>query len=498
MLQIFYTTLFLFIFGLGLYIRNIDNDFFARLIVGKTYFQTASLLNWDFLSYTPTHRFIDHEWGSSLIFYFVQSNFGDKGLLIFKAIIYFATFFLLTKVIFLHNKNAKMHFLPFLFLINAIPSLLFTTIRCQGFTFFFFTLWLYTLEKVRLENNTRLLWILPATMLIWGNLHGGCAAGFGLLLLYIIGEFLNKKPIKKYIITFAICFAVLFINPYGVEYLKFLLDALTLKRELITEWQGSFSALGLKYNYRFIILLIISAILSMIYLFKFGFNYKKINKTKVLVLIVTLLMAIKSIRLQPFFVFALTAFCYNDFYKIFTKKLPQKIDNLKEIILFGLIFFFALGAIYTTKMQCNAIDYPILEVEFLKANKIKGNILCEFHDGSYVAYKLYPNNFIFMDGKYEEVYPNDLIYVLKDINLVKNGWEKHLQTYPTDIIILSKSYDIYMTLINNKDYKLVTQSPAYALFIKKELVKKNFKTPNANGKYYMDTKFDTNIDWSVK
>ena len=110
MLQIFYTTLFLFIFGLGLYIRNIDNDFFARLIVGKTYFQTASLLNWDFLSYTPTHRFIDHEWGSSLIFYFLQSNFGDRGLLIFKAIIYFATFFLLTKVIFLHNKNAKMHF----------------------------------------------------------------------------------------------------------------------------------------------------------------------------------------------------------------------------------------------------------------------------------------------------------------------------------------------------------------------------------------------------
>ena len=87
MIYIFYLALFLFIFGYGLYYNGIDNDFFARLIVGKTYFQTADLLDWDFLSYTTTHRFIDHEWGSSLIFYFLQSHFGDAGLLIFRGII---------------------------------------------------------------------------------------------------------------------------------------------------------------------------------------------------------------------------------------------------------------------------------------------------------------------------------------------------------------------------------------------------------------------------
>ena len=87
MIYVFYITLFLFIFAHGLYYYNLDSDFFARLIVGKTFFQTASVLNWDFLSYTPTHRFIDHEWGSSLVFYFLQSHFGDWGLLIFKGVI---------------------------------------------------------------------------------------------------------------------------------------------------------------------------------------------------------------------------------------------------------------------------------------------------------------------------------------------------------------------------------------------------------------------------
>ena len=498
MLQIFYATLFMFIFGLGLYIRNIDNDFFARLIVGKTYFQTASVLNWDFLSFTPTHRFIDHEWGSSLVFYFLQSNFGDTGLLIFKSLIYFATFYLLTKIILLHNKNAKMHFLPFLIIINIIPTILFATLRCQSFTFFFFALWLYTLEKVRIENKTRLLWILPATMLIWGNMHGGCAAGLGLLSMYIAGEFLNKKPVKKYIITLLFSLGVLFINPYGIEYLRFLFDAITLKRDLITEWQSTFSIIGRKFTPRFIIFIFILPILFAIYALKFKPNWKNIDKTKLLVLIVTLLLSIKSIRFQPFFAFSILAFCYNDFYKIFDKQLPQKIDDIKEIVLMGMMFIFAIGAIYTTKMQCSAWDYPILEVEFLKTNKIKGNILCEFHDGSYVAYKLYPNNLIFMDGKYEEVYPNDLIYVLRDINLGLQGWEQHLKTYPIDIIIASKKYRVYHELRKNKDFVLMSYSPYYALFIKKELIRKDFKTPTAIARYYIDTKFDTNINWSTK
>lgn len=53
----------------------VDYDFFARLIVGKTYFQTGDILKYDFLSYSKTHPWYDHEWGASLIFYFVTRPF---------------------------------------------------------------------------------------------------------------------------------------------------------------------------------------------------------------------------------------------------------------------------------------------------------------------------------------------------------------------------------------------------------------------------------------
>lgn len=498
MIFVFYITLLLFIFGHGLFFNGIDNDFFARLIVGKTYFQTGSVMEWDFLSYTPTHRFVDHEWGSSLVFYFLQSHFGDWGLLTFKAIIYFATFFLLAKTILLRNKNIKLHFLPFWFLINIIPAILFSTLRCQCFTFFFFALWLYTLERVRINNENRLLWILPSTMLIWANMHGGCVSGFGLLGMYIIGEFLNKKPVKKYIITLIASLATVLINPYGLEYAKFLFYAITLNREFITEWQPTLSTLGIKNHFKYLIFVCIYLILQLAYFIKFKPNFKNIDKTKALVLLVTFLMALKSIRLQAFFVFSVIAFCYEDFYKIFNKKLPEKLDNLKEIFFLILMIPFSINAAATTRLKCTMWDYPIMEIEFLKANNIKGNLMCEFHDGSYAAYKLYPNNLIFMDGKYEEVYPNELIYILKDINLTHKGYREKLNKYKTDIIIVTKRYKIFEELKKDKDFALMINSPKYALFLRKELIRNDFKTPSAKAQYYMDTKFDTNINWSNK
>ena len=110
---IFYLTLFLFILGHSFILRDLDYDFFARLIVGKTFFQTGDVMKWDFLSYTPTHEFIDHEWGSSLIFYTLQNNFGDIGLLFFKAIMYFLIFFIITQTIKLRTPKTKLNFLPF-------------------------------------------------------------------------------------------------------------------------------------------------------------------------------------------------------------------------------------------------------------------------------------------------------------------------------------------------------------------------------------------------
>ncbi len=185
--------MFLYISTISIMSTYVDYDFWARLIVGKTFFQTGTLLNFDFQSFGPTRQWFDHEWGSSLIFYGILDNFGETGLIIFKIIMNFLIIFMVTKIILLRRKHlykdikinpikeAPLNILFFILLTQSMLNIINTTVRCQVFTFFFFLVWFYTLEKSRLENNRKILWILPVTMILWSNIHGGCFTGLGLL-----------------------------------------------------------------------------------------------------------------------------------------------------------------------------------------------------------------------------------------------------------------------------------------------------------------------------
>lgn len=93
---LFYISLFLYVSALSVAAKVIDFDFWARIVVGKTFFQTGKLLSFDFQSFGPTREWFDHEWGASLIFYSVLDKFGDWGILLFKTIILFLVFFIIT------------------------------------------------------------------------------------------------------------------------------------------------------------------------------------------------------------------------------------------------------------------------------------------------------------------------------------------------------------------------------------------------------------------
>lgn len=517
---LFYISLFLYVSALSVAAKVIDFDFWARIVVGKTFFQTGKLLSFDFQSFGPTREWFDHEWGASLIFYSVLDKFGDWGILLFKTIILFLVFFIITRIILLRRRHknpdykesfsmAPFNILFFMFLIQSIMDVSFSTIRCQMITFLFFMIWFYTLEKVRLEGNFRLLWILPSTMLLWSNIHGGCFTGLGLLFIYAVGEFLNKKPYKPYIIAFLISILVMFINPYGLKYVYFLFYAITLKRPNITEWQPLFSSIHLFSFLKYKIWALLIMLISGFYLVKKYLNtpcsdkfyrlknfYNSLDKTKALVLIIMLILSIKTLRLTPFFAFSAGAFLYDDIYnKIFNKKLPNVLNNLKEIILFFLIL---ISFLYTTKkwgIETSLYKYPYIEAEYLKINNLKGNLLANFHFGSYLAYKLYPDNFIFMDGRYEETYEPELLLKLKNI-YVSNNWKKELDSYHIDYIIAEKSYpDFVSRLKADKDWNLAIESKDYALFLNKNIKPETRKQPPLDIKYYQKQKWDTNIDW---
>lgn len=525
---IFYIIFFLFVLVLNSFAKTYDYDLWARLIVGKCFFQTGQVLKHDFLSYTPTHIWYDHEWGSGVIFYIVQHFLGSAGLIVLQSVLIFMIFFVITKIIALRGVKTThpYNFLFYFFALSTINYIIRSPIRCQLFTFLFFAVFIYILELAR-QGKNKPLFLLPVIMLIWNNLHGGCVAGLGLIAIYFIGEFLNKQPVKKYLYALFGSIVVLPINPWGFKYLIFLLKANTMKRPDIVEWWGLFSKFNVEGYYNFKIFAGVLIVLGLAFFVK-NLIAKKFDfdKTKFLVIAVTLFLAIQHVKMIPLSVITLSAFLYDDFYTAFnflTANIFNKIAIAKDSIVYVIILIFICSNLnaraFETHLTWN--NYPFSEIEFIKINKIKGNLLINFGFGSYASYKLYPNNKIFIDGRYEEVYYDFMSPLLRNFFLVDKKWDEILNRFPPDVIVVEKDYSIYQTLESGniwqsvatgekttvaKDtgiahhhrWKKVFEGPFFGVFVKPENVRKSYKNPPADIYYYEKTLFDTDIDFMLQ
>lgn len=482
---VFWIALALFSIFLACLSTNYDYDLFARLIVGERFVEQGILPFKDFLSYTPTHPWYDHEWGSGVIFYLILKHFKAGGLLFLHAIMLFSTSIFIIK-----TQRLKKHAYPtsllfmwifLMFYMRLNPSI----IRCQFFSFLFFSIFLYILEATRIKKCTKLIWLLPLITIIWNNLHGGVVSGLGLIGIYFIGAILEKKQWKTYLIVLFLSTGMLIINPYGVNYLEFLFSATTKTRTYITEWWPFYARRHITYYTPSVIY----GLFGIFATIKQTMDTKKNDYTKFIILISTLYLGAAHVKLLSLTIITVAALCYNDIVYLLRhfKKFFCKIEKCIYPAIFALSLLIPLFSPLVPR--CDFTTFPLYEIEFLKINNIKGNIVTPFGLGSYTTYKLYPDNLVYMDGRYEEVYDDYIFNTLKDFELVNKNWKDILTKYPTDILMPIKNNKIYNTLKNDKDWVLIFDGRLCGIFVKKENVKFSYLEPEYKIDYYRKTIF---------
>ena len=323
------------------------------------------------------------------------------------------------------------------------------------------------------------------------------------MLIFAIGEKLNKNPSKPYL--FACCISLLtsLLNPYGIKYLIYIFDAFTLNRIHIPEWQSAFFNKNFIFALpKFKIFFFGTFVCWIFYLIKniksnFKDSYIKLDKTKYLILIFSTLIALKSIRCHPFFVYCVLTYCYCDFNNLFKAKFLNKMNTFVDMLLFVLVFISSVSHLYDYKFK-NIVSesvYPVKSVEFIKENNLKGNIFTIFHTGSYVAYKLYPTNHIYMDGRYEEVYDDSLINNMGKFFLGED-YKEFLNHYHFDILIMDKTYPkIIEYLKHDSDWFLAFDEKAFCVFLPAKLKNRRFIYPKKTLDQINKEKFITNINW---
>ncbi len=494
---IFYITLFGLCFVLANHTAGYDFDFWARLVVGKVFWATGCVLKHDFLSYTPSHVWYDHEWGSGTFFFYpIQVLFGPIGIILLQAVLIFLTFWFCIKTIKLRMGEKYSHnIILFLITLLVYNTCIRLPVRCQMFTFLFVAVVLYILERARIGKNRTLL-ILPPLILIWNNLHGGVVAGLGIIFMYAVGEFLSRRPFKKYLIILACSLPLLIINPYGIKYLDFLFMATTMHRPDIIEFWGVFHPFYLKKCINFLswtgVVVVIEAFFFIKSLLQSGVKnfIKNFDYTKWIILLVTGYLGFSHVKFIPIFMISAMCFCYENAYKFIPKSDLAKVWSLIFVfILIAGVWMFA-----PTTAKASWLMYPLKEIEFLRMNDIKGNIIVSYGHGSYAAYKLFPNLKVYMDGRYEEVWDEEIFMHLKVFQSAEYAWGEILKRYPANVVMFEKASPICSVLDKVfPEWTKVYEGNISCVFIKNAKPKEEYKLPPEDIEYYQKTMFDTDM-----
>lgn len=425
--------------GTALHFLEVDPDLFARAAAGKLILQSGIPLQ-DPFAFTKTKEiWHDHEWLLSPLFYLTAHHGGDLGLFLLKLLASAGFFFILITAL----RNTAPQYPPvlslswFLILLPDLFNPWLPTIRCQALTYLLYAGLLYILILYR-QGQRRWVWLLPGLFAVWVNGHGGVLAGLGTLFLFVLTNFSREKVLPCVAV---LCACALFLNPYGTEYVRFLFEAGLKKRELVPEWDtlSLFSATGVYFFF-------IAAI------FFIGSLTAPAHHRKECFIIGLPIAAASFLnqRLTPLFgIFVLLwgIPAWTAAVGELKKHLPRLFFPLSRSLCIAagalLLYATAVCIHQISKLSSFTLDYsryPVEELEWLRSHRSGGDVLVHFNEGSFALWRLAPHFKISLDGRYEEVYPDETVgLVLAALSSLSPHHLSALEAVNPDFVVIERS-----------------------------------------------------------
>lgn len=431
-----------FAYGTVLLFHNIaDGDLWAKLALGAAIWNDGTLPTQDVFAFTPVLPvYVDHEWGSGLVFFTLLKGFGPGALMFLKIALAFTALGLSLRVA--RRFGCSWPVLLALAIpcaICVLPGYV-VVIRSHAFTYTLFAASLLFLESIRNGKRWPAL-ALVLLMVLWVNLHGGFVAGLGVIGVYTVASVFERRTLTVMVPTLFGCLLATCLNPYGPKYWKFVVPAILHKRPDIVEWQplpwwGIDSFVG----FRILFILVALAL-------AFGRRETKRSWPGVCMLLITACLAFRSRRHAPFFGITALAFAGPYFESALRPIARQFAHELAERASERIVFLaYAVLAILVSvrllpgasfQVLAPVSQFPVREADILARSRLSGNLALPFAWGSYASWRLYPRIKVSIDGRYEAVYP-DSTYAMNSDFFAKRGpaWDRLLRHHVVDFVAL--------------------------------------------------------------
>ena len=437
-------------------------DLWWYLATGRHIISTGAFPAENFFSYTaPHYAMVDHEWLPELIFYLLYVKGGFPWLYFFKSLMLLAAALVFFAAALRRGAPCAAAAMAVITAVSFAKGNLYFDIRPYIFTYLFLALFYLAVNEYLLRGSKKALMALPLLTWLWASCHGAFMLAFviyGLFLLSLLLEYagsrVRRQPLADARPAAPVAWAALaslalaFINPYGAKLLLYpfsFLGQSYYKTHLI-EWIGPDL---LHRDLPFLVYCIIFTAALVLHRRHFRlfdllscglFGYMALTTVRHIPLFCLFSIPLLACLFQMAGGFlcrhgAGVAEKTAAFFRQPLLKSPPAICLSLVLLLLGYRNFSAID--YRHLSMEDAL-FPRYGMAFLERNRVEGPVFNPYEWGGYMLWRLYPGYRVFIDGRAntsypEEVYRESLVAMFGD-----RGWREILDKYGINAVLCNK------------------------------------------------------------
>jgi hypothetical protein len=433
-----------------------DPDLWGHVAFGRAMIATHRLAFHDPYSYSASgHLWLNHEWLSEAL----MGTFYDLGGVIGLKLMKFGCCVAL--VAFLARGLAEIDSpmtLQFGILVAAgiaiAPQMQF---RPQLFSFAMTAGLLAILTRYTYRGEAPLLVLIPMLWL-WANLHGGFIIGIVALLTFSMVRLITdlrggRGPWvgARLFAILAVSIAVTLLTPYGFGTWNAVGHALNNPHtsRVIDDWQPLTRSLMAMWRENhvgaipdlFAIAIFLTLGVTLV------LNPRRGDSAIVAIALLMIVGALIATRNVPLAVVATVPALAQHSSSFFRATRSQRASGTSQIVIAAIgAMLLIRGGLLSPTLRAGSFK-PVGAISFMQAHRLNGNVMSDFSWGEYLIWHLAPASKVFIDGRYDTVYPPNAIDDYLAFQYGEPGAKEVLRKYPHDFILLSTKSESALSLV---------------------------------------------------
>jgi hypothetical protein len=385
-----------------------DPDLWGHLRFGGDILRDG-LPSTDPYSFTSDVPWVNHEWLAEILMFLAWNLAGGAGLVGLKLAMITGTLTAVFQIV-RHDRLTPVtrDLLAFVVMVQLWPRVF--VVRPQLFSILLFAVLLWILRSVE-RGRPRLIWLVPAVLALWVNLHGGWIVGSGALLVWSAAGIARPATARVRPLHLIGCAALAvtatLVNPYGSGLWRFLLRTVGVDRPNINDWRPL-----LESGPDVLIPWTLTAVASCAALWRGG---RQVPLPHAVIVVGLALASIRVNRLDVFFTLSTVMLLAPHLAPAEQPPVvrPWWTRRMRAAAALLTVALLSAGWIYRRHAVCVRLDGPWMPEREAGAtivqSALRGRLLTWFDWGQYAIWHFSPNLRVSIDGRRETVYSDAFV-----------------------------------------------------------------------------------------